>query len=82
MELLTGKVKGKTRQSVLQGLIDGGVGILVGTHAVIEENVRFARHRAGVTVVTGYEQVDVEVVVGGLVMNEATKGRGTLNGTS
>lgn len=43
VELLTGKVKGKTRQSVLQGLIDGGVGILVGTHAVIEENVRFAR---------------------------------------
>lgn len=43
VELLTGKVKGKARASVLQGLIDGSVGILVGTHAVIEDNVQFAR---------------------------------------
>lgn len=43
VELLTGKVKGKARESVLRGLIEGSVGILVGTHAVIEENVRFAR---------------------------------------
>jgi ATP-dependent DNA helicase RecG len=41
--LLTGIVKGKRRQEVLDGLMDGTVNILVGTHAVIEDNVRFAR---------------------------------------
>ena len=43
VELLTGMVKGKKRQSVLEGLADGSVQILVGTHAVIEENVQFSR---------------------------------------
>ena len=41
--LLTGVVKGKKRQEVLDGLLDGTVHILVGTHAVIEDTVRFAR---------------------------------------
>lgn len=39
--LLTGKVKGKARKEILQGLQDGEVHILVGTHAVIEDAVRF-----------------------------------------
>ena len=43
VELLTGMVKGRRRREVLEGLADGSVGILVGTHAVIEDNVRFAR---------------------------------------
>lgn len=43
VELLTGIVKGRRRQEVLQGLIDGSVNILVGTHAVIEDTVQFAR---------------------------------------
>ncbi len=43
VELLTGIVKGKKRQAVLEGLADGSVKILVGTHAVIEENVQFSR---------------------------------------
>jgi len=56
-ELLTGIVKGKKRQAVLDGLLDGSVRILVGTHAVIEETVQFAnlglvvvdeQHRFGV----------------------------------
>lgn len=42
-ELLTGIVKGKKRQAVLDGLISGEVNILVGTHAVIEDNVKFRR---------------------------------------
>ena len=42
-ELLTGIVKGKRRREVLAGLADGGVDILVGTHAVIEDTVQFAR---------------------------------------
>ena len=41
--LLTGIVKGKRRQEVLDGLIDGTINILVGTHAVIEDTVQFAR---------------------------------------
>ena len=41
--LLTGIVKGKRRQEILNGLLDGTVHILVGTHAVIEDTVQFAR---------------------------------------
>ena len=41
--LLTGIVKGKRRQEILEGLLDGTVQILVGTHAVIEDTVQFAR---------------------------------------
>ena len=41
--LLTGIVKGKRRQEVLDGLLDGTIHILVGTHAVIEDTVQFAR---------------------------------------
>jgi ATP-dependent DNA helicase RecG len=41
--LLTGIVKGKRREEVLEGLMDGTVQILVGTHAVIEDTVQFAR---------------------------------------
>ena len=43
VELLTGIVKGKKRREVLQGIADGSVQILVGTHAVIEETVQFLR---------------------------------------
>jgi len=43
VELLTGIVKGKKRQEVLDGLLTGEVQILIGTHAVIEDTVQFAR---------------------------------------
>ena len=43
VELLTGTVKGKRRQAILDGLKDGTVNILVGTHAIIEDNVEFLR---------------------------------------
>ena len=49
VELLTGVVKGKRREAVLQSLTTGEVHILVGTHAVIEDNVQF--HRLGLAVV-------------------------------
>ena len=41
VELLTGIVKGKKRKEILQGIADGSVQILVGTHAVIEDTVQF-----------------------------------------
>lgn len=43
VELLTGMVKGKTREAVLGNLAAGHTNILVGTHAVIEDTVQFAR---------------------------------------
>ena len=43
VELLTGIVKGRRRQEILEGLLDGTVQILVGTHALIEDTVQFAR---------------------------------------
>ena len=43
VELLTGIVKGKRRREVLEGLVGGDIKILVGTHAVIEDTVQFAR---------------------------------------
>ena len=41
VELLTGVVKGRRRKAILEGLVSGEVQILVGTHAVIEDNVEF-----------------------------------------
>lgn len=41
VELLTGSIKGKRRESVLQGLKDGSINILVSTHAVLEDPVEF-----------------------------------------
>ena len=57
VELLTGSVKGKKRETILRDLMAGTVNILVGTHAVIEDTVEFAslglviideQHRFGV----------------------------------
>ena len=49
IELLTGMVKGKRRTEILEGLSEGTVDILVGTHAIIEDTVQFKR--LGVAVV-------------------------------
>lgn len=57
VELLTGNVKGKKRETILRDLITGEVQILIGTHAVIEDTVNFSslglvvideQHRFGV----------------------------------
>ena len=57
VELLTGSIRGKRREAILQGLASGEVKILIGTHAVIEDTVGFAslglvvideQHRFGV----------------------------------
>lgn len=41
IELLTGSTRTKARREIHEGLLDGSVNIIVGTHALIEDNVRF-----------------------------------------
>ena len=43
VELLTGMVKGKKREQILNSLLLGEIDILVGTHALIEDPVQFKR---------------------------------------
>ncbi len=43
VELLAGSVKGKRRTEILNGVLTGQVHILIGTHAVLEDTVSFAR---------------------------------------
>ena len=43
VKLLTGSTSKKQRDVIHQQLTDGSLHILIGTHAVIEDNVRFAR---------------------------------------
>src|SRR4051794_31910122 len=56
--ILTGREKGKARESVLLGLADGSIDILVGTHAIFQERVAYKslglaviddQHRFGVS---------------------------------
>ena len=39
--LLTGKIKGKKREKILNALKNGEIDILIGTHAIFQENVEF-----------------------------------------
>lgn len=41
--LLTGSTKAADRREIHAGLLDGTIGIIVGTHALIEDDVRFRR---------------------------------------
>ena len=56
--ILTGREKGRGRESVLMGLADGSIDILVGTHAIFQEKVAYRKlglavideqHRFGVS---------------------------------
>ena len=56
--ILTGREKGKARETVLMGLADGSIDILVGTHAIFQEKVAYKnlglavideQHRFGVS---------------------------------
>ncbi|MDE8651057.1 ATP-dependent DNA helicase RecG [Novosphingobium album (ex Liu et al. 2023)] len=39
--LLTGRDKGRARESILMGLVDGSIDILVGTHAIFQDTVAY-----------------------------------------
>jgi ATP-dependent DNA helicase RecG len=58
VELLTSRVKGKARAAVLAGLAAGDVGILVGTHALLTEEVEFGS--LGVVVIDEQHRFGVE----------------------
>jgi len=56
--LLTGRDKGRARESILMGLLDGSIDIVVGTHAIFQETVAYRnlglvvideQHRFGVS---------------------------------
>jgi len=56
--LLTGSIKGKARQEILEGVAQGSISLLIGTHALFQEEVTFndlaitvvdEQHRFGVS---------------------------------
>jgi ATP-dependent DNA helicase RecG len=58
VEILTGRDKGRAREATLMGLLDGSVDILVGTHAIFQDQVAYRnlalvvideQHRFGVS---------------------------------
>ena len=58
VELLTSRVKGKARAAVLEGLASGDIGIVVGTHALLTEEVSF--HSLGCAVIDEQHRFGVE----------------------
>jgi len=56
--LLTGQVKGKARKELLQELFHGSLHLLVGTHALIQEHVHFAK--LGLAVIDEQHRFGVE----------------------
>ena len=75
IELLTGAARAPDRRRILAGIADGSIHILVGTHALIEDRVRFQRlglavtdeqHRFGVRQRTGLvsTQEDIGIEIG------------------
>ena len=58
VSLLTGSIKGKNRKHLLTSLADGSINILIGTHAILEENVIF--NNLGLVVIDEQHRFGVE----------------------
>ena len=58
VELLTGSTGTKARREIHAGLQDGSVGVLIGTHALIEDTVQF--HALGLAVIDEQHRFGVE----------------------
>ena len=58
IELLTGSNKTKKRKAILEGLLNGEIHIVVGTHALIEESVQF--QNLGLVVIDEQHRFGVE----------------------
>lgn len=58
VSLLTGSTKKKERKVIFDDLLDNKINILVGTHALIEDNVRF--HQLGLAVIDEQHRFGVE----------------------
>ena len=58
VELLTGNTGTKARREIHAGLQDGSVGVLIGTHALIEDTVQF--HALGLAVIDEQHRFGVE----------------------
>ncbi|MFN5226972.1 MAG: ATP-dependent DNA helicase RecG [Bacteroidota bacterium] len=58
LSMLTGSTKAAKRKEILEGLADGSIHIVVGTHAVIEDKVKFAK--LGLVIVDEQHRFGVE----------------------
>ena len=57
-QILTGRDKGKKREKILDELIAGNIDLLIGTHALIVDSVKF--HRLGLAVIDEQHRFGVE----------------------
>nr|WP_214460509.1 ATP-dependent DNA helicase RecG [Flavihumibacter fluvii] len=58
VELLTGSVKGSTRKKILKDLAEGGIHLLIGTHALLEDKVQF--QKLGLAIIDEQHRFGVE----------------------
>lgn len=56
--LLTGSIKGKERKRIFEGLEEGRIRIIIGTHALFEKNVRF--RNLGICIIDEQHRFGVE----------------------
>lgn len=78
VELLTGSIKGKKKERLLESIANGDIDLVVGTHALIEENVIFKK--LGLTIIDEQHRFGVKQrsllkdkgVLGNLIVMSAT----------
>ncbi len=58
VQLLTGSTKKSERKNILQNLVEGKTSILIGTHAVLEDMVKF--HKLGLAIIDEQHRFGVE----------------------